>query len=103
MNYFEKEITFQSIIGREPRSVIFNTAEIENLRQERILVTGGGGSIGSQIIKFISEIEGITYLATDRDEGSLHSLSLELDARALLIHHRLPLWISETRKEFAKL
>ena len=107
MNNFEKEITFQSIIGREPRSVIFNPTEIENLRQERILVTGGGGSIGSQIVKFISEIQGIIYLATDRDEGSLHSLSLELDARALfdspqiaLMDIRDPKGIRQTLESF---
>jgi len=76
-------VTFQSIIGREPKSIIFNPQEISQLRQEKILVTGAGGSIGSQIVKFISGLGDIEYLATDRDEGSLHSLSLDLDARAL--------------------
>ena len=77
------EITFQSIINREPESIFFSPEEVENLRKERILVTGAGGSIGSQIIRFISDLEEITYLATDRDEGALHSLSLQLDSRAL--------------------
>ena len=83
MNFNKDAITFQSIIGRQPRSIIFDTDEISKLRDERILVTGAGGSIGSQIIKLVAEIEGVNYLATDRDEGALHSLSLELDSRAL--------------------
>ena len=83
MKFDSNSISFQSIIGRQPRTVIFDSAEISELKKERILVTGAGGSIGSQIVKFIAEIGEIEYLATDRDEGSLHSLSLELDARAL--------------------
>lgn len=100
-------ITFQSIIGREPRSVIFNSDEIALLREERILVTGAGGSIGSQIVKFISGLGQIEYLATDRDEGSLHSLSLDLDARALfespnieLLDIRDPEGIRQTFEKF---
>jgi FlaA1/EpsC-like NDP-sugar epimerase len=83
MNFNEEAVTFESIIGRQPRSIIFDAKEIASLRDERILVTGAGGSIGSQIIKIIAGIEGVSYLATDRDEGALHSLSLELDSRAL--------------------
>jgi FlaA1/EpsC-like NDP-sugar epimerase len=83
MNFNKDAITFQSIIGRQPRSIIFDANEISKLQDERILVTGAGGSIGSQIIKLVAEIEGVNYLATDRDEGALHSLSLELDSRAL--------------------
>jgi FlaA1/EpsC-like NDP-sugar epimerase len=83
MNIDSNLITFQAIIGRQPRSMVFNSTEIAKLRSEKVLVTGAGGSIGSQIVKLIAGLEGITYLATDRDEGSLHSLSLDLDSRAL--------------------
>jgi len=100
-------VTFQSIIGREPKSIIFNPREISLLRQEKILVTGAGGSIGSQIVKFISGLSDIEYLATDRDEGSLHSLSLDLDARALfespqiaLLDIRDPEGIRQTLEKF---
>lgn len=79
----DNDLTFKSVIGRQPKSMSFDSNEISMLQHERILITGGGGSIGSQIVKLLSNIEGINYLATDRDEGSLHSLSLELDSRAL--------------------
>jgi FlaA1/EpsC-like NDP-sugar epimerase len=83
MSFDNDVLTFQAIIGRQPRSIFFDTNEISKIQDERILVTGAGGSIGSQIIKLIAEIKGVDYLATDRDEGALHSLSLELDSRAL--------------------
>jgi FlaA1/EpsC-like NDP-sugar epimerase len=83
MNQSFNDITFQNIIGRQPKPMVFDSSEISNLQNERILVTGAGGSIGSQIVKLIAGLEGISYLATDRDEGSLHSLSLDLDSRAL--------------------
>lgn len=83
MSFDNDAVTFQSIIGRQPRSIFFDAHEISKIQDERILVTGAGGSIGSQIIKLISEIGEVNYLATDRDEGALHSLSLALDSRAL--------------------
>lgn len=83
MSFDNDAVTFQSVIGRQPQSIFFDAYEISKIQDERILVTGAGGSIGSQIIKLIAEIGGVNYLATDRDEGALHSLSLELDSRAL--------------------
>ena len=69
MNQSFNDITFQNIIGRQPKPMVFDSSEISNLQNERILVTGAGGSIGSQIVKLIAGLEGISYLATDRDEG----------------------------------
>ena len=67
MNNLENLVNFNSIVGIQSRSALFDANEIAALRNERILVTGAGGSIGSQIVKFISQIEGLNYLATDRD------------------------------------
>jgi FlaA1/EpsC-like NDP-sugar epimerase len=47
------------------------------------LITGAGGSIGSRIAIALSKIGGIDFLATDRDESALHSLSLKLTSTAL--------------------
>lgn len=85
------KITFQAIIGREPRSTVFSSDQIDQLKEERILVTGAGGSIGSKIVNFLSKIEGLQYFATDRDEGSLHSLSLDLNSTALFDQPQLAL------------
>ena len=89
MNNNLENVNFQSIIRRDSKPVVFTPIEIEKLRTERILVTGAGGSIGSRIVNVLSSFEGIEYLATDRDEGALHSLSLELDSRALFESPRM--------------
>lgn len=76
-------VNFESITGKKSNSTVFSLGEIESISNERILVTGAGGSIGSAIIEFLSKIENVVYLATDRDEGALHSLSLKLSSTAL--------------------
>ena len=100
-------ITFQDVVGRESREIIFTPNEIESLQNQRILITGAGGSIGSQITKLISSLETVEFLATDRDETALHSLSLDLKSAALfqdtnfqLLDIRDHLGISNCFKEF---
>ena len=83
MNQFSKDLAYQEVIGRSPRLLSFSKSEIDRLSGERILVTGAGGSIGSRIIYFLAQIPGLVYMATDRDETALHSLSLELNSTAL--------------------
>jgi len=58
----------------------FDQAQIEMLSGRRILITGAGGSIGSAIVKVLSVLSDVVFMATDHDEGRLHSLSLDLDA-----------------------
>lgn len=77
------ELTYQNVIMRAPAPAHFSQEEIDSLRSERVLITGAGGSIGSRITSLLSTLGGITYLATDRDESALHSLSLKLTTSAL--------------------
>ena len=65
------------------RSIPFSPEEVSELRRERVLITGAGGSIGSRIAIALSKIGGVNFLATDRDESALHSLSLQLTSTAL--------------------
>jgi FlaA1/EpsC-like NDP-sugar epimerase len=65
------------------RSIPFSPEEVSELRNERVLITGAGGSIGSRIAMALSKIGGVNFLATDRDESALHSLSLKLTSTAL--------------------
>jgi FlaA1/EpsC-like NDP-sugar epimerase len=90
MDSYQK-ISFESIIGRDPKPAHFSPDEIVRFQGERFLVTGAGGSIGSRIVKLLSTIPNIEYLATDRDESSLHSLSLSLTSSALFDSDRFEL------------
>lgn len=86
-----QKINYESIIGRDPKPAHFSPDEIVRFQDERFLVTGAGGSIGSRIVKLLSTIPNIEYLATDRDESSLHSLSLSLTHSALFDSDRFRL------------
>lgn len=76
-------ITYENVLARKVRTIPFSQSEITSLREERILITGAGGSIGSRIAAALGKIGGVNFLATDRDESALHSLSLKLTSTAL--------------------
>lgn len=77
------EVTYENVIGKPIKNITFSANEIETLRHERILITGAGGSIGSRICKLLDSFSNVDFIGTDRDESALHSLSLNLQSRAL--------------------
>ncbi|QPL06076.1 MULTISPECIES: polysaccharide biosynthesis protein [Actinomyces] len=60
------------------------TAICGYLTGERVLVTGAGGSIGSQLCKEIAKYSPARLIMVDRDESALHSVQLALDGEGML-------------------
>lgn len=54
------------------------------LTGKRVLVTGAGGSIGSELCREIHRYAPAELMILDRDESALHALQLSLDGRASL-------------------
>lgn len=54
------------------------------LSGKKVLVTGAGGSIGSQLCETVIQFEPGDLLMLDRDENALHALQMKLEGRALL-------------------
>ncbi|MDO5722488.1 MAG: nucleoside-diphosphate sugar epimerase/dehydratase [Actinomycetaceae bacterium] len=51
---------------------------------KRVLVTGGGGSIGSEIARQVYSLGPEELILLDRDEGALHGIQLDIYNKALL-------------------
>jgi FlaA1/EpsC-like NDP-sugar epimerase len=54
------------------------------LTGKRVLVTGAGGSIGSELCRQIKRFAPAELMMLDRDESALHAVQLSLHGRALL-------------------
>jgi FlaA1/EpsC-like NDP-sugar epimerase len=82
---------YENVLGRRARVETLPSSEIEALRKHRILITGAGGSIGSEIVSYIFNLGLTNFLATDHDESRLHTLSLLLDPTCVLSNDRFML------------
>jgi FlaA1/EpsC-like NDP-sugar epimerase len=54
------------------------------LEGKRVLVTGAGGSIGSELCRQLDRFRPAELMMLDRDESALHAVQLSLRGRALL-------------------
>jgi FlaA1/EpsC-like NDP-sugar epimerase len=54
------------------------------LTGKRVLVTGAGGSIGSELCRQLTRYMPAELIMIDRDESALHAVQLSLDGRGLL-------------------
>ena len=83
-----QEISEEDLLGR--RSVITSDLSIgEFIRGQRVLVTGAGGSIGSEISRQVYQYSPETLVLLDRDETALLNLQLSLDGTGLLTNNGL--------------
>ncbi|WCE39814.1 SDR family NAD(P)-dependent oxidoreductase [Brevibacterium sp. BDJS002] len=78
-----RDLDVTDLIGRpaiEPES-----DQISHLVEGRtVLVTGAGGSIGSELCRIISRHDPRRLIMLDRDESELHALCMSLEGRALM-------------------
>lgn len=80
---FLREIEVTDLIGRAPSPPDVSSAR-SLIQGHRVLVTGAGGSIGSELCRQIAALDPEELVMLDRDESALHELQLSLTQRALL-------------------
>ena len=78
-----REIDINELLGRRPVETDVEAVS-PWLTGRRVLVTGAGGSIGSELCRQIARFDPCELLMLDRDESALHAVQLSIYGRALL-------------------
>jgi FlaA1/EpsC-like NDP-sugar epimerase len=90
-------VTEEDLLGR--RQIQTDEAGISAfLKGKRILITGAGGSIGSEIARQVHRYQPAFVGILDRDESAIHAVQLSIDGRGLLDSENLIL--ADIRDEF---
>jgi len=78
-----RDLTDEDLLGR--RSVHIDLQQIsEYIVNRRVLITGAGGSIGSELCRQLARFNPAELIMLDRDESALHEVQLSIHGRALL-------------------
>ncbi|MDP5183845.1 nucleoside-diphosphate sugar epimerase/dehydratase [Blastococcus sp. BMG 814] len=78
-----RDIDIADLLGRH--QIDTNVTEIADyLRGRKVLVTGAGGSIGSELCRQIAGFAPAELMMLDRDESALHAVSLSIHGEARL-------------------
>jgi O-antigen biosynthesis protein WbqV len=75
-----KPVAIEDLLGR-PQAVLDRQAMSRIIVGKRILVTGAGGSIGSELVRQISDFHPAAMALVDAGEFNLYSIDMELGKR----------------------
>jgi FlaA1/EpsC-like NDP-sugar epimerase len=78
-----RAVTERDLLGRHEIETDVDTIA-GYLTGRRVLVTGAGGSIGSELCRQIHRFAPAALIKLDRDESGLHELQLSIEQKALL-------------------
>ncbi len=77
------KVTENDLLGRDEVTVDLGTI-VRFVTGRRVLVTGAGGSIGSELCRQLVAFGAERVYMLDRDESGLHGVQLSIEGRALL-------------------
>jgi len=72
-----KKVAIDDLLGREPVSLDWDAIR-EGLVGKRVMVTGGGGSIGAELCRQIARLDPVEMVVVDHSEYALYRIDLEL-------------------------
>ena len=82
--------TLARLLGKTTTPV-YSPAAKASVAGRKVLVTGAGGSIGSEIVRQLQRLDPECVYMLDQDEGALHALQVELFGHGLLDDDRVVL------------
>ena len=71
-----REISIEDVLGREPVTIDFQSIK-DSITDKTVMVTGGGGSIGSELVRQCANLKPATLIALDIDETELFHIENE--------------------------
>lgn len=75
-----REVSIEDLLGREPVSL--NWQEIsKSIKNKIVLISGGGGSIGSELCRQLAKLEPLELIIIEQNEFNLYSIQLELQQK----------------------
>jgi dTDP-glucose 4,6-dehydratase len=78
-----RDLTDEDLLGR--RHIDIDLQQISDyVVNRRVMVTGAGGSIGSELCRQLARFNPAELIMLDRDESALHEVQLSIHGRALL-------------------
>ena len=78
-----RTVSFSDLLGRAEHRILEPSVQAM-LTGARVLVTGAGGSIGSELCRQVRSHGPAALYMLDHDESNMHTLQLDLNGRALL-------------------
>jgi len=72
-----KRVVIDDLLGRDPVFLEWESIR-EGLVGKRVMITGGGGSIGSELCRQIARLNPVELIIIDHSEYSLYRIDLEL-------------------------
>ncbi len=72
-----KRVAIDDLLGREPVSLEWDSIR-DGLSGKRVMVTGGGGSIGSELCRQIARLNPVELIVVDNGEYALYRIDREL-------------------------
>lgn len=97
-----REPTEADLLGRHKVETDLQSVS-DYIRNRTVVVTGAGGSIGSELCRQLSAFSPGKLVMIDRDESGLHAVQLSLEGRALLDSDALVLLDIRDRTRVARL
>ena len=75
-----REVSIEDLLGREQVTLDWNAIR-KDLTGKTVLVTGGGGSIGSELCRQIARLEPAIIIVLELSEYNLYAIELELQTK----------------------
>jgi FlaA1/EpsC-like NDP-sugar epimerase len=74
-----KRVAIDDLLGREPVSLVWDSIR-DGLAGKRVMITGGGGSIGSELCRQIARLNPVELIVVDNGEYALYRIDHELQS-----------------------